>query len=671
MRFNYQRGVLVVIMFIAAFLRAQYLLQIEHNVDQAYPIWQALQTLDRGVFPLAGQGTSVLFANPTLTGYLLLPFVGITRSPLGAYVFTIALNTLGVLLAYRAIKGLLGERPALIAAALMAVNPWVIEYSRTTWVQSLLPFFTCALSWLLFPVFMGKSRKPAKRLFLAMLVLTAFTQTYLLSFAIVAPIGLLMLISRKRIVWKAVFAGGAVFVVASGLYGVGLIQQWDSVRDKLGSFTSAEASFRTDAWEHALRLVSGMDYAVARGQDAPIRDWELRENLSQVAHVAIVAVIILGIGLAIFALIRRTKHFTTKPQSSQRNLSPLLAILASWRLNLSPHSDAAVILLVWFSVPILAMTRVGQNVHPFYLLLTLPAGYGLAAWGLSALFRPETRIGAAILTVLFVPFAVLMGINSARYAQETQATPGAHELYALPLEYGLQVGRAINENLPEGGVVFSPVEDWVLNSFAGRSFYGSRDTNLVVIPNNGGLYIFFSDVDLDRLRPSNYVSRAELIYLPVDAVIAIDVFPRANTIIPAQIFDISSQQGIQLIGFELAPTGLRDDDNRRFTWFLTTYWRIDDRVPEIDQRLFAPFAHIFDADENRVLVVDGQPVPGYEWQVGDVHIHSMFVELPVDVLAPFTIMVGQYDAGNNANVIFNLPDGTTNATVTLPETITP
>ncbi|MFN8375785.1 MAG: hypothetical protein U0694_23295 [Anaerolineae bacterium] len=76
------------------------------------------------------------------------------------------------------------------------------------------------------------------------------------------------------------------------------------------------------------------------------------------------------------------------------------------------------------------------------------------------------------LALAYLPFALLMGINSARYGEETQATPGAHELYALPLEYGLLLGRAINEYLPEGGVVFSPVEDWVLNSLAGRSFLG-------------------------------------------------------------------------------------------------------------------------------------------------------------------------------------------------------
>jgi hypothetical protein len=70
-------------------------------------------------------------------------------------------------------------------------------------------------------------------------------------------------------------------------------------------------------------------------------------------------------------------------------------------------------------------------------------------------------------------------------------------------------------------------------------------------------------------------------------------------------------------------------------------------------------------------VVDDEPVPGYDWHEGDLHVHWTIFELPEDAQPPFTIMIGQYDAGNAANVIFMLPDGTTNATVTLPETITP
>src|SRR6185436_17327156 len=94
--------VLAATLFLAAFLRFQHLDAIQHNVDHAYPIWQALMTLDRGVFPVTAQGTSVLFANPALTGYLFVPWVALTRSPIGPYIFVIVLNTLAVWSAYSA-----------------------------------------------------------------------------------------------------------------------------------------------------------------------------------------------------------------------------------------------------------------------------------------------------------------------------------------------------------------------------------------------------------------------------------------------------------------------------------------------------------------------------------------------------------------------------------------
>lgn len=649
MRLTAERGTLLIILLAAALLRAAYLLQIEHNVDQAYPIWQALQTLDHGIFPLAGQGTSVLFANPALTGYLFIPVVGLTRSALGAYMFTITLNTLGVFLAYRAVKTALGTIPALVTAALLAVNPWVIEYSRTTWVQSLLPFFACALAWLLWPVLLGKSRHPARRLLSGLVLLTLFTQTYLLSFAMLAPVVLLLLLFRRRVPRSALVTGAALFALALGLYGIGLLREWDTVQQKLSSFTGAQASFSTTAWEHALRLISGADYAAARGQNAPLNDWQTRQNLSQIAHITVLAALVGGIGLAAAAL-------AVKAQSRSGRFVATPALL--------PARDAALILLVWFALPVVLMLRVGQAVHPFYQLLGLPAGSALAAWGLCAALRPQTRRGAAMLIALVVPFAVLMAVNSVRYAQETQASPGAHQLYALPLQWGLRLGQVINAQLPPGGIVFAPVEDWVLNSFAGRSFLGLRDNRaptLTIIPQQGGLYIVAQTPENIPAAPPETLAVTTLT-LPDNVQVRVNRLPRADAITPENPLNVPSQQGITLIGYALQA----QESAGQGLFMLLTYWRIDTRAPEIDRRLFAPFAHLFDNDGSRVLVVDGQPLPGFAWHVGDVHIHRMIFVAPDDAL---TIVVGQYDAGNNANVIFYLPDGTTNATVTLPEAL--
>lgn len=615
------RAALLLIVLAATALRFQYQLQIEHNVDHAYPIWQALQTLEHGVFPLAGQGTSVLFANPALTGYLYLPLIALTRSPLGAYLLVIALNTLGVLLAYRAARTLQGERLALIAAALMAVNPWVIEYSRTSWVQSLLPFFVSAVAWLLWPVLLGTARRPVRRLALALIMLALLAQTYLLGYALLAPVGLLIAIFWRRVPRRGLLIGGAVVVALTAVYGVGLLSQREVVEDRLSTFADDPARLSSEALQHAARLVSGADYAAARGTQAPAGDANLRQTLSQIAHIGVMIALIAGTAIAVRRLLRGSPR----------------------------QRDAAVIALIWFGVPVALMSYVGQVVHPFYLLLSLPAGYALAAWGIGALLRPQTRIGAALTIALLLPFGALMAINSARYYQETAALPGAHDLGALPLEYGLQLGAQIKTHLPEGGLVMADVDGWTLNSLAGMTFDFVREARaplINLIPAQGGLYVAAAAPGAPAPNPLG-ASPAAQIALPDGWTLSVDRFA-TGAALPADAipFEIVGDHGMALAGYALE----RADDN----WLLTTYWRVSARTEETDQSLFAPFAHLFDAAGARIAVIDGAAVPGYLWRVGDLHAHRMRFTPPVGAAAPLTIAVGQYDALKGTNIIFTV-----------------
>jgi hypothetical protein len=643
---------LILILILAALLRVHSLMQIEHNVDHAYPIWQALQTLDRGVFPLAGQGTSVLFANPALTGYLYLPFVGIARSPLAAYALVIALNTLAVLLAYHAVRSIAGAAPALIAAALLAVNPWVIEYSRATWVQSLLPFFTCALAWLLWPVFTEPAAKRTRRLVVALIVLTAFTQTYLLAFVMCATVGLLMLRYWKYLPKRALIIGGGIFLAAGSLYAVGLATQWGTVADRIGNFTSASASLRPDALEHALRLVTGADFAAARGVDAPAGDAELRQTLSQIAHGVGVGLVLVGVARGIGSILTQRRRGA---EGNQRGV----------QLNAHPialTADGALILLIWFFVPIVLMSYVGQRVHPFYLLLTLPAGAALAGsgmWWMATWIVKQLRgtvSSASLIVLLFLmPFGILMIINSMRYGEETAASPGAHGLLALPLGDGLRLGAAINAHLPQDGLVFAPVEEYILNSFAGRAFtsiWDLRAPDFQIVPQAGGLVIQ-SHPPRTEIAQTPLTTPAETLMLIDGTTITLEALPRAETITPQTALNLPTAQGITLLGYDLAPADAQ--------WLLTTYWRIDARPAEIDRYTFAPFVHVFNAADENIQIADGAGVAGYLWRVGDVHVHRIrFTAADAD-----SVRVGQYDAGNAANIIFRLSDGTSDATVLL------
>jgi 4-amino-4-deoxy-L-arabinose transferase-like glycosyltransferase len=625
-----ERYILLVILVVALGARFRYLAQIEHNVDHAYPVWQAMRTIDEGIFPLAGQGTSVLFANPPLTGYLFVPAMALTRSIIGVYVFVIALNWLAVWMAYRAARSLLGIRAGLVAAGLMAVNPWVIEYSRTSWVQSVLPFFVCAVAWLLWPVLMNQSRRPERRLALALVMTALLTQTHLLAYLMLATVGALLLIFWQRLPRRSIAVGAAAILAVSVLYGAGLATQWDTVLERVQNFSTGEARFKSEALEAGIRLVTGAEYEVARGLDAPAGDAAARHDLSQVAHYVLLGAILVGIGAAALEVWRRGER-----------------------------CDAGVIALVWFGLPIAAMTYTGSPVHPFYQLLGIPAGYALVAWGLRVVLRYETsRWGAAALIALAVPFAALMLTNSARYYQETAVTPGEHGLTALPVDYGVCMGAAINRHLLPDGVVYAGVEGWIINSFAGRLFPVVEDTRAPAfnfVPASGGVYIDIAP----HIPPIPAMGqRVESFQMPDGHTLTVDYLPPPDAAsVPGQRLDVPSQQGITLLSYDLPGEG--------DTWTLTTIWRVDFVEPEVYERIFAPFLHVHEGDRG-IVNISGEGLMGFLWHPGDLHIHRMTFTLPEDASPPLTLRVGQYDGLHNANVIFTPPDGEPTTVIELP-----
>ena len=151
----------------------------------------------------------------------------------------------------------------------------------------------------------------------------------------------------------------------------------------------------------------------------PIQDSVLRYDLSQISHYVLSAMLWVGIGAAVHNVIRGDRR--------------------------------GLILLTWYFVPIIAMSYSSAPVHTFYQLLGIPAGFGLVAWGISIVLTPlSPRVGGVVLIGLWLPFAGLMLTNSARYYEETDTIPGAHELYALPVDYGMQLGAGDRSTFANG-----------------------------------------------------------------------------------------------------------------------------------------------------------------------------------------------------------------------------
>ncbi len=646
-----RHGILIAIMAVGVFLRFNDLGLVEHNVDRAYPIYQALRTLDEGFLPLTAQGTSVLFDNPPLMGYILVLPVAIWRSPYAAYIFVTALNSLAPYLVYRLGIRLMDRRRALVAAALMAFNPWVIEYSRYTWVQGLLPFLTTLTAWLLFPVMAGKATHPIRRTALGLIALAVMCHTYLLAFATLAPTIVLMAIFRRRVPIKGVLIGTVAFLALFIPYAVGLASQFEHTSARLASFAGSGPHLSAEAWWHAVRLVTGSDYELARGTGAPINDVELRHVLTQAAHYALLAALMGGIVASVIAVARGGNG---NPQPDGRGGSPV-------------SREFALMALIWFGMPVLMMSYVGWPVHPFYQLIGIPGGYLLTAIGVGLLTDRADIHGAlslaeAALVIAGIGLAVLGGVNSVRYAQETAALPGAHGLGALPLDVGIEMGRVVAELQPPDAPpeVYIDLDSCTISSLSGMVLESYRDARypaLSVVPAwPGALTVLFAEDD-DPPAPlfAEYLADYE-IELADGTSIRFYRYPwgsRDPAVRPSSEVGWPTDLGISLWGVDLP-----GDWEPGEPFVLLTWWLVGDELPpDVGEWLAGPFVHVFDATGERIAIGDGEEVPGYRWRPGDLFIQRITIGLPDGIEMPLEIAIGLYDPIRNRNAMFTPPDG--------------
>jgi 4-amino-4-deoxy-L-arabinose transferase-like glycosyltransferase len=633
----WERLALVVIFAIGAWLRFQHIGDIEVNVDQAYPIWQAIQTLDAGQFPLAGQGTSVLFANPPLTGYFFVPFIALVRHPIAAYTLTLTLNTFAIWLAYRALRWLIGTRPALIGALLFAVNPWIVEDSRRTWVQSLAPFFVCLIFWALVPVLTGQTRHPKRRTLIALVGLALFAHTYLLAYALIAPAGVLIVLYWRRVPKRPLWIGIAFFAVLMALYGIGLARQWDDTSQRADQFTSGQAKLSGEALGHALRLVTGAGYADVRGQRAPEHDANLRDTLSDAAHILWTLAIGVGILRALW--------------SFRRSVAPPLR---GMERGPGGEVNAGPVLLIWFLLPVLMMSYVSRVVHPFYLLLTVPAGHGLAAWGAAWIVSPQSAQRSQgkylnvsrlwrpmLISALLVFTTAINGLNTIRFAQNTAAFPGEDLPETLPLQEASQLRARLLEAGAPDHAVFSLMDEWSPIAFVGRDFRTENTATYgraALVPPSGGIYLLFEKPGDPAPVTPPYAQQAEppLILTDGTRITLWRVTPDDLRIDhPA---DTPSDIDVSFAGWTL-----EGDLTSGAVVTLDTFWRIDALHPERGIWSFLAVAHVMDTNGAQIAADQGNAVSALTWAVGDRMVQRLTLTIPADAAGPLALDVSLFD----------------------------
>lgn len=631
---------LALILLAGAWLRVQNLGAIEYNIDQAYPIWQALRTLDAGHWPLTGQGTSVLFDNPPLTGYLYLPVVALTRQPLAVYVFTIALNTLAIWLVWRALARLLDTRAALVATALLATNPWIIEDSRRTWVQALAPFFVALIFWALTPVLTGQTRRPSRWLLIALGGLTLFAHTYLLAYALLAPVGLLIALHWRRVPKRALLVGTTCFALFAAFYAMGLLQNWDRTSSRAESFAAGEARLSDEALGHALRLVTGGGYADVRGMAAPASDAQTRQALSRAVHAIWTVLVAVGVGRALLAW----RKDAAPPRAAEHSLS----------------RDRALILLTWFALPVLMMSYVSRSVHPFYLLLTLPAGHGLAAWAV----RPalDRRAGVALVVAGVILTGALNGLNAVRFAQASASHPGEDLPGTLPLAEATTLGARLRDALEPGMAILAPMPEWTPPTLVGKAVRTEEMSGFehaIIVPPDGALLLTVARPS-QTVPPPLYAAPAASTVLFSDgfAIALWQVTPEQLPV--AHPADIPSDIQVSFAGWTLNGVLAAGESVT-----LDLFWRVEGLSSDRGIWTFAPYVHLLDGDGMRIAVVDGAVISALDWVPGDLLVYRLPFSIPPDAQGPFVLQVGLFDSVRarpdgtpGINAIFRLDDET-------------
>lgn len=611
--------ILVAILAIGVWLRFANLGLVRHNYDDSYPAYDALRMLDGHQLLLSGQASSVFLDNPVLMSYLQAIPLLVWRSPYGVYLFVVALNAVAIWLVYRTGRALLGQTVGLVAALLFAANPWVVFFSRTTWVQALIPFFTALIAWALWPALV-EEKPSAARASAGLVAAVAMMQTYIQAWGVLAQLVPLVALFRRRLPRRALLVGGLALLVGLAVYFAGLAKVWSNNRPKLARFAApASLHLTREGIDHAVRLVTGenFDYTYAR---EGLSDYAARHSASTAVHYFLAAALLAGAGRALAALRR--------PGQGRR---------------------VGAVLLLWFGVPVVLMSFSAFPVHPHYLLLSCPAGHILAAWGLALLFSARWLRPMAAGALIAV--AGLAGLQMQRAAQADAAAPAFMPGAEWTLQAGARVGDAVRSLVaesPRPARVVAPWHEAVVSSLSASfvtALEGLQYPNYVVLPGSEPLlYVLMqADPDVTLLGPRAELFPEHTLHLVggVDiSFVRVRPYDReAALALPEVRVDRRSEAGLSLLGYTLAG---RAHPGQAIQ--CTTYWRVDELQPERWGWYVGVSYHLVDPSGRVVTNTGKYGQWGYRWRLGDVYVERMEIPVPADAEpGAYQLEIGLFD----------------------------
>jgi hypothetical protein len=609
---------------LGAFLRWYRLGDTRVLWDHAYPVAQGMRLLQSGIWPTLGQPTSTFLSNPPGQAYAsLLPLL-LWNSFWLTFWFITTLNVLAVPLLYRFARTHLGETTAVVATFLFAVSPWVVYYSRASWSSSLLPVGGVLVLGLLLRALAPGSRFRNANMLAMFVSLAVLGQTYFLALVLV-PVQAagVIVTSWRAIPWRGLWAGAAVFALGLGLYGAAIAANLPAQileARRLSQDASGHATITLQSFKFGLSFVTGRGYF----------DNLLPPALARALEWALDLAFALGILRAAVRLVRRRQ--------------------GAW-------VDGA--LLMWWAVPVAALSYNNQRSFQWHLLSTLPAGQLLAASGIAWLAElwPRARPGwlAAGAGPALASFSVLH-LTAAADAAQPGPQPGAR-LDVITLNAAEQMGAVLNQamNTYHLAELYSDLPDVVPTAWTGRPVNvvsWSIENRLLIIPDDRpALYLRTNWGTPPAAVPLS--TRLQVVTWPGDAFTALDLIPAytraAEAALPQVQLDWPSDTGLTLLGDTLGAP-LRQGQ----TSVVTTYWRIDSLADTRGQFIFGPYLHLVNANGSLAVSVSSPGLPGYYYRQGDLYVETIDVPIPADLaVGTYNLDLGLYDGLHTTSTLFH------------------
>jgi hypothetical protein len=450
-----ERIALIVILAAAALVRLWRLDLMEFKSDEAQACQLGLQIAAHEHFPLTGLLSSVGVPNPPLFVYLLALPLGLSAEPVSAAVAIACANLAAVWVCFLVGRRYFSSWIGVAAAALYALSPWAIVFSRKIWAQDLLPIL--AGLFLLEAHAFAIERRPRALAGLIALAAAA-TQLHFSAFILGGVIAYLLIIERSLIRIRPLFAGLLIALLLYAPYFYYLMQSHGSDFSNLGARRAAWDAIVPAARRLPLALryplsVSGADATDSLVGSQPAWAWPFA----------------LAAGLA--------------------GLGGLIALCARDRGSERFHGRA--MLVLWFVLPSAALiaTGVAPFIHYFIILYPLPF-LGLAA-AFDFLGRRWRGAGAAALGLCLAAYAWLdLGLY------RTVAAQGG-----APADYGVAYGYK------------AEAADFILQETRGHPrlvWYGFNPNN--ALPFEYRLLLAWRDSERGRPLPAEVPRSAEVIF---------------------------------------------------------------------------------------------------------------------------------------------------------------